>query len=342
MTFHDAPARDVESVSFEVRTFDDKAVARYSTVGRVHPVANNELKVLLETRERGRSTLKVAQEIYKVLSRVGTTVWEVTPVAESLFGHPAEGIPVLAPAIPHLSTVISNPGSIDNELTARWLSKGDLIRFVVSLRPQRGYAAIAIDTYNYSRNESERMLIKLLIPATAIVGVGEAATILLNQVREVLAHMYHGGNEEVQTYLRSNQEVVALAATGSHEELEGIDKQLLIDGGSALFSINRSVSSGTTVGLAIGKRVALLKIVLNPEEPERQYRVRFKCQDTTEQLSAGQIHFLRKAYDLITSDNKDKKTRGLKCLLRGCVAYHPFLREPQSTVNVRLVTPQTL
>jgi hypothetical protein len=199
------PQPHVVEVAFEVRTLQGEPVVTYQTDGRIHPNASRILLDILKTRKSNYESLRLVKDIYEVVSNGNFVSWRATSAKPQMATETKDVLAEFRPAIPRLEKLLSDPASIDNNLTATWLADRQVIRLTASIQAELGYATVTVDTQSYGDEESQRTLFKLLAEPDKTLRASQVRRILKKSVQAVAVGVHEGGVDSVSERFSDDQ-----------------------------------------------------------------------------------------------------------------------------------------
>jgi hypothetical protein len=287
-------------------------VVTYQTDGRIHPNASRILLDILKTRKSNYESLRLVKDIYEVVSNGNFVSWRATSAKPQMATETKDVLAEFRPAIPRLEKLLSDPASIDNNLTATWLADRQVIRLTASIQAELGYATVTVDTQSYGDEESQRTLFKLLAEPDKTLRASQVRRILKKSVQAVAIGVHEGGVDSVSERFSDEQGIILLQAHGSREEIDTMDQSIKNGSTKALVAESKILPSGARASLLIAKRAGCLTIMPLAGRPDVQYRLIFESRRLDQELSSSQVQYLRNMYRLMTSEDDKEQSQGIK------------------------------
>jgi hypothetical protein len=306
------PEPRLDEVCFEVFTSDGEKLATYEAVGPIHPtVSFRVLRYLAEAQERGEPQSHIPLKVYWHLTSSSTIKFRTLP-ASSAPSQSSDGpVPALYRLIPRLEQVANDSRIIDNQLGAHWITGDIVTRITARLEPKDGYAILAIATSGTDHETSEGLRVKLLAPVDPAMTEMAVRQYLVKQVGEIIVRMNREGSAGVKAYLAQSDSCDWLSCASDPVDRKRIDYRLINESTQNLRGMERELASGAKASLLIGESCAAIVVIPRPSEPSNRYVLKYKLPETDGELTGWHIHYLRKTFDLLTSESVTDQAAGV-------------------------------
>lgn len=329
----------VKEVSFEAIDSSGRRIASYRTIDPIHIMTGRTVLGRMKyCDERNLSAATKAILIYKSLTNSSTVRFETIPEpTEQVDGYAAKK-PVIYRVIPRLDQFIMDPEVINNQFGGHW-ANGDIVtRISALLKPKAGFATVTVIGEDVAQGKVWDWSGKFLAPADPTMSESEVRRFLIEQARQAFTLVCSEGIEGLVSYIENSDTVDCQIAETDFVEREQLDKRLLAGDVSDVRSVEKTLESGATASLLIGQRCAVISVAEVPNEPTIRRSMIYSCSEQHEELTSWQIHYIREAYEKLTSSDPNEQVAGI----RQSLSIQQFFPEVSSSGESLAINPGAL
>jgi hypothetical protein len=316
-------SKRVEWVLVKAFMQDGTPVAHYSTSGSIPETISREVLRLgkeYDRRKDPQALLKDVVALFRQRFPVGWDVYAPTPVPTD-----KGKIPKFLPFAPTIDAFALRPGVVDEQLVAVVSTEQGFDRLVVRMNPNLGFMRCSIESDTFPGDPREW---KITARLDSKLDVGFLRNRLERKANDLLVRLHLDGAQEVIDILDQGR-FDARAIPGLSVLAHQRDSKLA-HGHIDIADQSKDLEhSSARVSLSIGTRCAVIQIVPYPEDLSQSTSIVFKCSDHYPELTAFQLHYIEKAYKLITSDSAAERYRGARmCSSQDGIRPYPFEESP--------------
>ncbi len=303
----------IKEVAFEALDSSGGKIATYRTIGPIHIMTSRSvLGYMMRADEQGLNAAAKARLIYDCLTKSSAIKFETIPEpAEKVSGQTAKMPPVYR-VIPRLDQFIRDPGIIDEQFGGHW-TNGDIVtRLSAVLQPKAGFAIVSVKAEDTAQGKVWDWTGKFLAPADPTMSANEVKRFLVAQARQAFTHVCTEGIEGLVAHLEDSDSADCQFIETNFEDRELLDRRILAGDISEIHCIEKQLDSGAVASLVMGQTCAAISVAAAPEELTSRLTVLYSHTDPREQLTSWQIHYIRDAYEKLTSNDPDEQHAGIK------------------------------